>query len=287
MAGITQVIRVSNRCDGDDEYDNDKNSNAYRRRIPGEQWRFEAIMFIPPNKNGENGENDEAVETRLPRIETLSEKQIVNLTQNHSLVSAIENSKSVKDALAAVRRQFPEFNRSVRWAQKLYASYKRYGVTALFDGRLKNQNQSGVLNSEVQQIVLEWWYGRPAAGPKEIWRQVVIECKKKTLPEPAYKTVQNFLKNQTEANKLVRAGKIKTWDKQGKPVVRFNLTHYSNQRWHIDHTRLDIWIRLWVIDRGVGCSFARHRGVRTFVKMPGRLDDSHLTTKSDFTEGKH
>ncbi len=39
-------------------------------------------MFIPPRKNGG------MVGKQLPRIESLSEKQIVSLTQNHSLGSA-------------------------------------------------------------------------------------------------------------------------------------------------------------------------------------------------------
>ena len=200
-------------------------------------------MFIP------SGKDEGAVEFQLPRIETLSEKQIIGITQCHSLVSAMDGGKSAEEAIKLVQRQFPEFKRSKRWAQKLFKNYKQGGVNALFDGRLKNQNQNSVLNSDVQRLVLEWWYGRPAAGHKEVWRKVVEECGIRNLPVPAYITVQKFLKGQSEANKLVRAGKIKTWDKQGRPVVRFNLTHYSNQRWQIDHTRLDIWVRVWVEGR--------------------------------------
>ncbi len=93
---------------------------------------------------------------------------------------------------------------------------------------------------------MEWWYGRPGAGPKEIWRKVVGECGKRNLPKPSYETVQKFILGQSESNKLVRGGKIRTWDKQGKPVVRYNITQYSNQRWQLDHTRLDIWVRVKV-----------------------------------------
>ncbi len=118
----------------------------------------------------------------------------------------------------------------------------------MLDGRFSNENQNKKLIFSVEKIILSWWYSRPAAGAKEIWRKVVEECKEKNIPAPSYESVQKLLKNQSEGNKLARSGKIKVWDKQGKPVVRFNLTSYSNQRWQIDHTRLDIWIRVWVKD---------------------------------------
>lgn len=187
-------------------------------------------------------------EKAFPRIESLSEKQIVSLAQNHSFVSAVKNGSSIKNALKLTARQFPGFERSVRWAQKMYADYEKRGVAALLDGRHSNENQNKKLTYSVEKIVLSWWYARRAAGPKEIWRKVIAECKKKNISAPAYKTVQKFLKKQSEAEKLVRAGKMNIWDKQGRPVVRFNLTNYSNQRWQIDHTRLDIWIRVWVKD---------------------------------------
>lgn len=203
-------------------------------------------MYIPKHT-----QKHKQSSTKLPRVETLSEKQIISLTQNHLLVSVMSNGRKTKEALELVRRQYPGFKRSVRWAQKLFKEFKKRGVQALFDGRLNNQNQKEVLTPEVERIALEWWYGRPAAGPKEIWRKTVIECRKRRLSEPCYQSVQKFLASQSEANKLVRAGKITTWDKQGRPVVRYNLTHYCNQRWQIDHTRLDIWVRQWVKDRWV------------------------------------
>lgn len=193
-------------------------------------------------------ENNLENEKAFPRIEKLSERQIVSLAQNHSFVSAVKNGTSIKNALKLTTRQFPGFKRSVRWAQKIYADYEKRGVAALLDGRFSNENQNKKLTHSVEKIILSWWYARPAAGPKEIWRKVVIQCKEQNISAPAYKTVQKFLLKQTDSDKLVRAGKIKVWDKQGRPVVRFNLTNYSNQRWQIDHTRLDIWIRVWVVD---------------------------------------
>ncbi len=38
-------------------------------------------------------------EVNIPRIESLSEKQIVSLAQNHCFVSAVENGASIKNAL--------------------------------------------------------------------------------------------------------------------------------------------------------------------------------------------
>lgn len=191
-----------------------------------------------------NLENEKA----FPRIEKLSEKQIVSLAQNHAFISAVKNGTSIKNALKLTARQFPGFKRSVRWAQKMYADYEKRGVDALLDGRFSNENQNKKLTPSVEKIILSWWYARPAAGAKEIWRKVVAECKEKNISPPVYITVYKFIEKQSESNKLTRSGKIKIWDKQARPVVRFNLTNYSNQRWQIDHTRLDIWIRVWVKD---------------------------------------
>ncbi len=193
-------------------------------------------------------ENNLENEKAFPRIEKLSEKQIVSLAQNHSFVSAVKNGTSIKNALKLTTRQFPGFKRSIRWAQKMYADYEKRGVAALLDGRYSNQNQDKKLIPSVEKIILTWWYARRAAGAKEIWRKVLAECKKKNISAPAYKTVQKFLLKQSESDKLIRAGKMSVWDKQARPVVRFSLTNYSNQRWQIDHTRLDIWIRVWVKD---------------------------------------
>jgi putative transposase len=55
--------------------------------------------------------------------------------------------------------------------------------------------------------------------------------------------IKKFLKNRPLHDKLVREGKIEVWDKQARPVVRFNITSYANERWQVDHSRLDIWVR--------------------------------------------
>lgn len=198
------------------------------------------------DEDPENEETDTTIS--FPRTETLSKDQITNIAQNHLVVSAIKAGKSVKEALELASRLFPEFIRTERWGQKLNSKYEQSGAEALVDKRHKNKNQNTVLTPEIEKLTLGWWYARPGAGAKEIWHKIKKECKESKIKCPSYESIQKFLKNQTAANKLVRAGKIKVWDKQGRPVVRFNLTNYSNQRWQIDHTRLDIWVRLWVID---------------------------------------
>lgn len=194
------------------------------------------------------GDNKGDSEGSFPRIETLSEKQITTIARNHLVISLVKGGKSRSETLETIRRQFPDFKGTPRWINKLFARYKKEGAQAFIDKRLKNKNQAEILTYEIQKIILCWWYSRPAAGAKAVWRKVVEECRIKGIRAPGYETVQKFLKNQSEANKLARSGKIKVWDKQGKPVVRFDLTYYANQRWQIDHTRLDIWVRIWVID---------------------------------------
>src|SRR5205085_10104806 len=38
---------------------------------------------------------------------------------------------------------------------------------------------------------------------------------------------------------------IHEWARSFCPVVRFSLTHYSNQRWQIDNNRLELWVQVW------------------------------------------
>jgi transposase InsO family protein len=51
--------------------------------------------------------------------------------------------------------------------------------------------------------------------------------------------------------KMFREGREKEWYKQGRPVVRFQMAERANERWQLDHTRLDIWIRELVKDAWV------------------------------------
>jgi putative transposase len=183
----------------------------------------------------------------IPRIETLSDTQIETLARNYRLVSLIEGGRSPREAMEYLREEYPNIPMSTRWAQKLVKRFREHGTKGLLDRRFQNKNVQ-VLTPEVKRIAMTWWYGRPAATTASIWHKVADACRQKGVPAPGYDAVRKFINGLPEADKLVRSGKIELWDQQGKPTVRMNLTTYSNERWQIDHSRLDIWIREWIKD---------------------------------------
>lgn len=188
-------------------------------------------------------EFSEVVGSQVPRADTLTDEQIKIIARNNWLVSLIQGGLSPRAALKRLQAEFPDIPRSARWAQKLYTRYREKGAQALLDNRYHNKRSDILLTAEIKQIILAWFYARPAAGPNAIWKKVNDECRERSLEAPGYDAVRKFLKSLPEHVKLIRAGKIAIWDKQGRPVVRFALTSYANERWQIDHSHLPIWIR--------------------------------------------
>lgn len=189
----------------------------------------------------------------IPRADQMSDEQLEEFARNYRLVCLLEAGRSAKDALDQLQGEFKDVPRTNRWVWKVYARYRKEGAKGLLDGRHSNKNHSAVLSEEVKQIVRAWWYARPAAGPKLIWQQVKNECGEREIIPPKYDSVKKFIKSFSAHDKLVRTGKIEIWDKEFRPVVRFNLTSYSNERWQIDHSRLDIWIRERTKDAWTPC----------------------------------
>lgn len=189
------------------------------------------------------------VDKAVPRADELTAEQLQEFGQRYQLVCLIESGKTARQALSHMMTLNPNFSQSLRWAQNIYSRYKQHGVKGLIDGRWHSEHPKGVLTQELKQLVLAWWYARPNATVTSIWREVVDACNKRELPSPGYDVVKRFLAFMPEHDKLVRAGKIRVWDKQSRPVVRYNITSYSNERWQIDHTRADIYIRARVGDR--------------------------------------
>jgi putative transposase len=182
----------------------------------------------------------------LPRAEELKDYQTEILSAKYLLVCLLENGESPKKALERLG-----INATTRWARKLRQRYKEKGTSGLVDGRWLRKPEPTVLTAEVKSIILAWWFARPAAGPKAIWKQVKAECQKRGLNPPGEDAVRKYIKNLPESLKLVREGKIAVWDKQNRPVVRIESTTYSNERWQYDHSRLNIWIRVKIDGRWV------------------------------------
>jgi putative transposase len=181
-----------------------------------------------------------ACDSRLPRFDELSSERVEEIAIRHRLVSLLMQGLTPRKALERL-----DLDRSERWARKLRQRYEKHGGAGLMDGRWANEKEADVLTREVKDVILKWWHGRRAAGPKAVWEMVSAECRKENLPVPGYEIVKKYLASLPLPFHWAREGKIKMWDKQGRPVVRVDRSTTANERFQIDHTRLDIWVREW------------------------------------------
>lgn len=183
----------------------------------------------------------------VPRADELSPEQLEEYGMKYRLICLIISGRSPRQALEYLKPEYELLqNRTERWAQKLFKQYQNRGPEALIDHRRNREREAPVMTGEVKRLILAWFFGRPAAGYKLIWKLVTIECNKRgDLQPPSYSAVKKYLRSLPKYLHLVREGRIELWDKKGIPVVRFNLTTHANQRWQIDHNRPDIWIRVW------------------------------------------
>lgn len=179
-----------------------------------------------------------------PRADELSEKALEDFSKRYQLVCLVSAGRSPKEALAHLCIEGSE-----SWVRKLCQRYKTQGAGGLLDKRARNGSNRKLLTAEVEEMILALWYAHPAAGPNAVWKELSKACAERNIRCPKYDVIKKFLKGRPLHDKWVREGKIGVWDKQARPVVRFNITSYSNERWQVDHTRLDIWVRVKVGDR--------------------------------------
>lgn len=181
-----------------------------------------------------------------PQPDEFSNEELEEYGTKYQLVCLVKGGMSPREALDHLCHKGSE-----SWVRKLCKRYEEHGPSGLLDGRSKNGSDRKLLTEEIEEMALALWYARPAAGSKAIWEELQALCaeinrKDPAKPEsrcPKYDVIKKFLRNRPPHDKLVRKGKIEVWDKQSRPIVRFNLTSYSNERWQVDHSRLDIWVR--------------------------------------------
>lgn len=175
------------------------------------------------------------------QIDELNDEKIEALTENWRLVSLITQGVSVKKAKSRVNSNYSE--RSIR---NLVKKYKTNGQEGLLDKRWKRTNPTLVLINEVKNIILGFYYTYTAAGPRIIWQKTCDECRDRKLKEPSESSVKKYLASLPEPFKLFRKGQngIRKWEQTAAPVVRYENTRYSNERWQGDHSPLPIWIRV-------------------------------------------
>jgi putative transposase len=202
------------------------------------------ITALSKTCNDSVKESDTPEHESPPRADEFSDEKLNEFGKKYQLVCLLEAGKSPREALEHLGIKGSE-----SWVRKIHRRYKQQGVSGLLDRRAQNGSNRRLLTEEVKDLTLALWYSYPAAGPHAIWDELKKLCAKGQIVCPKYDTVKKFLKERPLHDRWVRNGEIKTWDKQARPVVRFNITSYSNERWQVDHTRLDIWVREKVGDK--------------------------------------
>lgn len=212
---------------------------------PVSQSPSEVTPVTSPVQDGGSVEGQRAGKRENPpRADEMSAKQLEEFGKRYRLVSLVEAGRSPCEALEHLG-----INGSESWVRKLCCRFKSQGAVGLLDRRAENGSNRRLLTKEVEELTLALWYARPAAGAKVIWGELRKVCAELGIVCPKYDAIKKFLKARPLHDKWVRVGKIGVWDKQARPVVRFNITSYANERWQVDHTRLDVWVRVKVGDR--------------------------------------
>jgi hypothetical protein len=184
-------------------------------------------------------------------LDGLSEAQIEDLAVKRRVARRINaEGMSASEALKAEQVT----NRSTRWAQKVAKRAK--AGEALRDGRAGAVHPKTVMTPEVEALVMKWWYGRPAAGPKLVHGKVTKEIRQRraaagargiicSLQEPSYQTVWHFLDSLPEAVKETRTRRgLQKWDKNARSRVEYNPTTYGNELWEMDNQQVKVWTRV-------------------------------------------
>jgi putative transposase len=204
----------------------------------------------------------------LPRVDEMKEKQHETFGKNYMLVCLMNGGTPVREAIKRAGLSITE-----NAARKLLKRFEQHGPGGIVDHRFGNKKKRKLLTDDHKKRILAWWFARPAAGPLTIWKQLAEEYKDRGKV-PGYDVVKKYIKSLPEPYKLFRKGKIgiHEWERSFCPVVRFDLTTYSNQRWQIDNSRLDIWVRVrkgdgWVPSQVhlCACMCAHSRTIPGFI----------------------
>lgn len=195
----------------------------------------------------EKKRRNKAGKTTTPpkRLEELDDAQLKVFTDRNALVNLIKQGVSVKEAIRRVGLDCTD-----RTARNLVRRKEDLGAHGLIDRRWSRVPEARIFTPEVKKLTLGWYFARPAAGYRAIWKKVCEECRRLKLAEPSETTLKDYLSGLEPALKLFRAGKpgIREWEQTGKPVVRYENTTYANELWQGDHSPLRIWVKAKVFD---------------------------------------
>lgn len=200
-----------------------------------------------------------------PRARLLSEADDAELAMRAMrapLVRLMRHGASAAQALARLGLSVTPTSR--RWAQRVYRAYATTGV--VHDRRADRTNPAPVMTGPMRHRVLKHWLSRPRISAKTVRRLVELELQQEcahaqsvgirfhapALPDKS--TVAKFLRRLPEPVRLMRGKGIAAWDKQGAPKAVYEPALHGNHYWQIDHSQLDIMLRLlvgttWVVVR--------------------------------------
>jgi putative transposase len=220
-----------------------------RRRGESSSTRCKkAPSILPPEQSAnDKGQDDSASTQQIVqedyRLDELSEDHLKAYAENCWLVRLMQSDVPAKEAIRRVGS-----GRSERSARRLLERFERRGVVGLLDKRWFRKTGLRVFTREVREIALSWYFARPAAGPRAVWKETCKECHSRGIKAPCETTVKTFLENLDEGLKLFRKGKsgIREWEQEAKPVIRYENTTYANELWQGDHSPLPIWVKVKV-----------------------------------------
>lgn len=147
------------------------------------------------------------------------------------------------EATPALRRAIERLVRAVR-----------SGVPTV-DGRWLRADAMWSCPPLVQALILTHALGHPAATHVQIARNVAIDLSRwlseaqalgvaLSVPAPSRQTVGRFLARVPDSIRDARALGIDEALRRRKPTDRYTHPAMPNERWEVDHTQLDCWIRV-------------------------------------------
>jgi putative transposase len=176
------------------------------------------------------------------RLEEMAERfRIVRLMETGLSAAAALERLDMKADAGAVRR-----------AQRIFQRYQATG--SVVNLRWTREVAPYVLTPLAQETILRYYNGRRSAGPKAVARMVqahlramIAEAEARGeepgIAIPSVRAIADFIQHLPAPVKAARGGDFTLWKKQYKWANTLDDTDYANQKWQVDHTRLDIWIR--------------------------------------------
>jgi hypothetical protein len=143
-----------------------------------------------------------------------------------------------------------------RWtARRWLRDVESQNDHALADRRKTWKRRKTVLLEPAIEVVLSIWATHPGAKVKPLMRKIEAACTERGLKPPSYSAVKKLIASQPEAMKAIRRGDKSSWMRQHRPIVSSGVIgRYANERWQMDHTTPDVWVKLetpegWVVQR--------------------------------------